>query len=156
MKAETKSSQNSEIRRYSKGPRIAVHIVMEGNSIVSSTLTLADCFQSTGADTLLLEWLEAYSEGKAAPLPLISGTEFQRKVLKALCSIPFGKTLTYQELAEKCGTPKGARAIGNACGKNPFPLFVPCHRVIRKGGALGGFAAELEVKKRLLAFEQSG
>lgn len=128
---------------------------MEGNSIISSKLTLADCFQCSGADAPLLKWLESYSEGKAAPLSFLSGGKFQQEVMKALSSIPFGKTMTYQQLAELCGTPKGARAIGNACGKNPYPLFVPCHRVLRTGGALGGFSGGLEIKKRLLEFERS-
>ncbi|MBX7066830.1 MAG: methylated-DNA--[protein]-cysteine S-methyltransferase [Parachlamydiales bacterium] len=147
-------SQNSATKRFSKGPKIAVHVVMEGNSIVSSTLTLSNHFQCTGAHGFILDWLESYSQAKAAPIPLVSGTPFQRKVLAAIASIPFGKVLTYVELAKACGTPRGARAIGNACGSNPFPLFVPCHRVIRSNGSLGGFASDIEIKKRLLEFEK--
>lgn len=86
-------------------------------------------------------------------IPLSSGTPFQHKVMKALSEIPFGHTVSYQELATLCGSPRGARAVGNACGRNPFPLFIPCHRVIQHNGKLGGFALDLEIKKRLLEFE---
>ncbi|MBU6384098.1 MAG: methylated-DNA--[protein]-cysteine S-methyltransferase [Verrucomicrobia bacterium] len=128
---------------------------MEGDSISSSALTLSSSFQCTGANAFLLEWLQAYSEKRAEPLSLLSGTVFQQTVLKAISTVAFGNTISYQELAQRCGKPNGARAIGNACGRNPFPLFVPCHRIIRSDGSLGGFAADLEIKRRLLAFEQT-
>ena len=64
-----------------------------------------------------------------------------------------GKTVSYQELATMTGHPKSARAAGSACGRNPCPLIIPCHRVITSAGKLGGFTAGLEIKKLLLAFE---
>lgn len=70
------------------------------------------------------------------------GTEFQKKVWRALCSIPPGKTLTYTELAAKIGQPSAARAVANACGKNPFAPDVPCHRVLRSDGTLGGYSGK--------------
>ncbi len=74
-------------------------------------------------------------------------------VWEALVSIPFGQRLTYLDLAKSIGKAGAARAAGSACGRNPMPLLIPCHRVIRAGGSLGGFSMGVEIKKRLLAFE---
>ena len=84
------------------------------------------------------------------------GTEFQRKVWQQLARIPFGKTITYGELARRAGRPEAIRAAGAACGRNPHAIIVPFHRVIAKSGALQGFAGGLETKKRLLAIEGIG
>ena len=70
----------------------------------------------------------------------LQGTEFQIKVWKAIGNIPKGKILTYKELAKTIGKPKAARAIANACGKNPYPIKIPCHRVISKNYKQGGFS----------------
>jgi O-6-methylguanine DNA methyltransferase len=82
-------------------------------------------------------------------------TPFRQKVLQELQKVPFGKTLTYGQLASKSGHPNAARAVGSACHINPFPLFIPCHRVIASGGHIGGFAYDIELKKLLLDFERS-
>ena len=90
-------------------------------------------------------------------LPLApAGTPFQRRVWAGIAAIPTGRTRTYGELAEAIHS--GPRAVGNACGANPYPLVVPCHRVVASGGGLGGFARErggllLEIKRWLLAHE---
>ena len=87
-------------------------------------------------------------------LPLqLDGTEFQRKVWRALREIPFGETKSYQDLARAVGSPKASRAVGAANGKNPFSIVVPCHRVVGADGALTGFAGGLETKAALLALE---
>ena len=78
----------------------------------------------------------------------------QTKVYTQLCLIAPGQTLNYQEIAEKVGIPKGARAVGNCIGKNPFLGLIPCHRVKRKNGDLGGFSAGLHWKEKLLALEE--
>ena len=83
-----------------------------------------------------------------------AATEFRRVVWKALRRIPRGHTLTYAELARAAGCPRAARAAGNACGANPLPLFIPCHRVVAVGGRLGGFSAGSAWKKLLLANEE--
>lgn len=126
---------------------------MKDGEILSSHLSVSEVFTCTGADAKLLEWLKHYSEGQAAPLLFLAGAPFQIQVMQALCKIPFGQTVSYKELAELCGCPRGARAVGNACGRNPFPLFVPCHRVIHSDGHIGGFAGGSEIKRRLLEFE---
>jgi methylated-DNA-[protein]-cysteine S-methyltransferase len=76
-----------------------------------------------------------------------------RDVLAATGRVTFGHTTTYGELAGKIGHPKAARAVGNALGSNPIPIVVPCHRVLRTGGALGGYAGGLARKERLLTLE---
>jgi methylated-DNA-[protein]-cysteine S-methyltransferase len=82
------------------------------------------------------------------------GTEFQRKVWRVLQTIPYGETRTYAWVARKIGHPKAARAVGVACGANPIPLIIPCHRVVASDGSLGGFSAGLVWKRRLLVLEQ--
>ena len=71
-----------------------------------------------------------------------SGTLFQKKVWLELSKIPKGETSTYKEIAIAIGHPKSARAVANACGKNPQPIKIPCHRVIRSDGKLGGYSAQ--------------
>ena len=79
--------------------------------------------------------------------------EFQRRVLNEVMRIPRGKVITYGRLAEKIRASKGARAVGNALAMNPYPLIIPCHRVIRSDGSLGGFGGGLKMKKDLLLME---
>jgi methylated-DNA-[protein]-cysteine S-methyltransferase len=81
------------------------------------------------------------------------GSEFQKKVWRALKEIPFGKTRSYLDLAKTIGSPKAFRAVGAANGKNPLSIVVPCHRVLGTGGTLTGFAGGLETKATLLACE---
>ena len=81
------------------------------------------------------------------------GTPFQRKVWQAIRTIPKGQTRSYAWLAKKIGRPKAVRAVANACGANPYPIFVPCHRVIRSDGTIGGFTGGIKRKRRLLAAE---
>jgi methylated-DNA-[protein]-cysteine S-methyltransferase len=81
------------------------------------------------------------------------GTAFQKAVWAELAKIPYGKKRTYGELAATLGRPRGARAVGAACGANPVPILVPCHRVVGSNGSLGGFGAGLTVKRKLLDLE---
>jgi methylated-DNA-[protein]-cysteine S-methyltransferase len=85
----------------------------------------------------------------------INGTDFQKKVWKALLDIPWGETRTYKQIAEQIGNPKAVRAVGAANGKNPISIIAPCHRVIGTSGKLTGFAGGLENKALLLRLEQS-
>ncbi len=78
---------------------------------------------------------------------------FRRRVLRATARIPYGETATYAEVAGSAGSPRAHRAAGSALGANPIPLVVPCHRVLRTGGALGGYGGGLEVKEQLLRLE---
>jgi len=101
--------------------------------------------------------LHEYIAGKRTSfsLPLRpTGTAFQRKVWEQIALIPYGKTLTYAELAERAGAPRAIRAAGASTGRNPLSIIVPCHRVVGKNGALRGFAGGLERKSRLLILEK--
>jgi methylated-DNA-[protein]-cysteine S-methyltransferase len=80
-------------------------------------------------------------------------TGFARKVLQATSRIPFGQLRTYGEMASRAGNDRAARATGNALGSNPIPIVVPCHRVVRAGGHLGGYTGGIERKIRLLGIE---
>lgn len=96
-------------------------------------------------------------EMPAAQLDLdLRGTPFQVRVWKALVRVPWGKTCSYSELAARAGNPRAVRAAASACARNPITFVVPCHRILRKGGGLGGYYWGLSVKERLLARERSG
>ncbi|MCL9780154.1 methylated-DNA--[protein]-cysteine S-methyltransferase [Vibrio sp. S4M6] len=87
-------------------------------------------------------------------LPLAAqGTKFQTQVWHALTTIPYGTSISYQELAERIGNPKAVRAVGLANGKNPISIIVPCHRVIGKNGKLTGYAGGMDRKMKLLKLE---
>jgi methylated-DNA-[protein]-cysteine S-methyltransferase len=79
--------------------------------------------------------------------------QFGQRVLRAATAIPYGGVLSYTQVAAEAGSPRGSRAAGNALGSNPIPIVVPCHRVLRSGGALGGYAGGLERKRWLLELE---
>ncbi len=101
--------------------------------------------------------LDAYFRGelRAFNLELApQGTAFQQKVFTALRAIPYGKTVSYGEIAQEIGQPTASRAVGAANGRNPLPIFIPCHRVIGSKGALTGFAAGIDTKIFLLRIEQ--
>jgi O-6-methylguanine DNA methyltransferase len=101
--------------------------------------------------------LEAYFAGDVAALDTLAvetrGTPFQQEVWHRLREIPVGTTISYGELARRVGRPNAQRAVGMANASNPVTLIVPCHRVIRSGGALGGYAFGLDYKRWLLAHE---
>ncbi len=86
---------------------------------------------------------------------LLVGTAFQQKVWQGILTIPAGKTLSYGELSARIKKPKAARAVGSACGKNPIPLIVPCHRIIAGNGSIGGFSSDSAIKVKLLKAEKS-
>jgi O-6-methylguanine DNA methyltransferase len=87
------------------------------------------------------------------PLDLIAGTDFQQAVWREIRKISPGKTKSYREIAQAIGKPKAVRAVGGACGANPIPVLVPCHRVLAAHGKIGGFGGGLAWKRRLLARE---
>ncbi|MEM9130048.1 MAG: methylated-DNA--[protein]-cysteine S-methyltransferase, partial [Pseudomonadota bacterium] len=108
---------------------------------------------------LLRPWaLNAFGAGnqvlEKTPLYLI-GAPFQIKVWEALLRIPSGHVTTYSEIAQSVGNPKAVRAVGTAVGRNPISFLIPCHRALRKSGALGGYHWGLPVKRALLAWESA-
>ena len=82
-------------------------------------------------------------------LKTVDGTNFQIQVWSEISKIPFGKTKTYKEIAVSIGKPNSARAVANACGKNPYPIDIPCHRVIRSDGNIGGYSGKGGIKKKM-------
>lgn len=123
-------------------------------------VSFSGAFEGAPGETALLndarQQLTEYLNGgrRVFDLPLApSGSDFEKAVWRELGKIPFGETKSYAQIALAANCPKGARAVGGACGKNPIPIFIPCHRVVRTGGALGGFSGGLGIKERLLALE---
>lgn len=103
--------------------------------------------------------LDEYFEGRRREFDLSLDWRlshgFRRDALRALVGVPYGETVTYSELATSAGSPRAHRAAGSACGSNPIPIVVPCHRVVRTGGGLGGYGGGIEVKEYLLELEGS-
>ncbi|MGV8162294.1 MAG: methylated-DNA--[protein]-cysteine S-methyltransferase [Candidatus Nanoarchaeia archaeon] len=100
--------------------------------------------------------IDEYISGKRKKFTVnirFSGTAFQEKVWREMQKIPYGKTISYRELAEKIGSPRAYRAVANACGKNPLPIIIPCHRVVASNG-IGGYSAGIEIKLKLLEIEK--
>lgn len=101
--------------------------------------------------------LDLYFEGKLErfdlPLDWRLSDGFRLRVQRAIARIPYGQTRSYTEVATKAGNERAVRAAGTACGSNPLPLVVPCHRVLRTGGALGGYGGGLPMKRALLEME---
>ena len=93
------------------------------------------------------------SKPSLPPLDLSRGTKFRLRVWAELRRIPRGDTQSYGEIADELGKRRAARAVGGACGANPIPVLIPCHRVLTANGSLGGFSGGLEWKRRLLAIE---
>jgi AraC family transcriptional regulator, regulatory protein of adaptative response / methylated-DNA-[protein]-cysteine methyltransferase len=112
-------------------------------------------------DRALKEWLDAIlrnldGEQPHLDLPLdVQATAFQKRVWQALQEIPYGETRTYREVAEAIGSPRAARAVGHACATNPTALVVPCHRVIRQDGGMGGYRWGVDRKEQILQMEKT-
>src|SRR5215469_1702075 len=100
----------------------------------------------------LQEYLDAKRTRFSVPVSY-DGTDFQNEIWKQIARIPFGATITYSELAQRAGAPAAVRAAGTATGKNPLGIIIPCHRVVGKNGAMGGYAGGLDRKKCLLKIE---
>ncbi len=104
------------------------------------------------ASSQVLEYLAGKREAFDVPLRA-EGTPFQKEVWGAISRIPYGQTRTYAQIAQAIGRPKALQAVGQACGHNPLPLFVPCHRVVGTAGKLGGYAFGPAIKRFLLDLE---
>ena len=112
--------------------------------------------ERTGYFAEVVKQLDEYFAGKRTKFELNicpKGTEFQKKVWAELLKISYGKTKSYQEIAEAIGNTNAQRAVGSACNKNPILLIIPCHRVISKTGKLTGFACGVDRKEQLLKLE---
>ena len=133
-------------------------------AVISAVLRYyPDASLSPGGDSGLLGKTKAYilayltngAPPPKVPLDLRKGTPFDRKVWSAISSIAFGETLSYSQIAARVNSPGASRAVGGACGRNPVPILIPCHRVIGSGGKLGGYSGGLDIKRALLDLEKS-
>jgi methylated-DNA-[protein]-cysteine S-methyltransferase len=112
--------------------------------------------QTKGSAAAKKELSEYFEQGRrdfSFKTAFIEGTEFEQAVWAALKEIPYGETRTYKWIADKIGKPHASRAVGNALGKNPIPLALPCHRVIESDGSIGGYTPGVAIKRRLLEIE---
>jgi len=153
--------------KISEDLTINFHVTVKDNHIIKTTFKAADeaaffCTIELDQDNpivvnKILTWLKDYINKKPSiNLPLlIQESDFKLRVYQSLLKLEIGKTASYQDIALEIGSKNAARAIGNACNKNPFPLFIPCHRVNRKNKQIGGFALPIKIKQDLLAFESS-
>jgi methylated-DNA-[protein]-cysteine S-methyltransferase len=107
-------------------------------------------------DGVVMKQLREYFQGKRTKFDFktsVDGTVFQKKVWEEMSKIPYGKTISYTELAKRVGNPKAIRAVANACGKNPLPIIIPCHRIVASNGKMGGYSGGLWRKEWLLKLE---
>ena len=128
-----------------------LRLTLQNDTVISCTLPP---LSKTPSNPFKIDRFETL-EKMIAHFPSIEtpeGTEFQQAVWKQMRQISKGKTQTYSDIAMAIGRPKAVRAVGSACGANPIPLWIPCHRVVAQNG-LGGFGAGLPWKKHLLALE---
>jgi methylated-DNA-[protein]-cysteine S-methyltransferase len=105
----------------------------------------------------VIQQLNEYFSGQRVqfdlPVDFSGMTPFTRTVLSATSAVPFGGLSTYQEIARRIGRPKATRAVGNALGRNPIPIIVPCHRIVRSDASIGGYTGGLDIKQHLLSLE---
>ena len=153
---------------YCSSPLGDMQMIEENNSLTHLNLSVKQILPAdfpkgsiTQKDTPLISsakrQLDEYFQGKrkSFDLPLApSGTQFQQKVWNALCTIPYGETRSYKEIAAQIQNPKGCRAVGMANNRNPIMIIIPCHRVIGSNGSLVGYAGGLDIKQWLLAHEK--
>ena len=143
---------------YFKSEIGIIKIGVSGGAVCE--IGIADCLGESAPSALAdraFKEISEYLNGKrkAFDFPIApKGTDFQKKVWSALREIPYGKTKTYGEIAADIGSSKAARAVGNACNKNPLLIAVPCHRILGADGSLTGFAAGTQTKRYLLELER--
>jgi len=136
----------------------AITVFAFEDQIVALDWGFVEDVESTAVLEEAKKQLAAYFSGTLDrfDLPLApNGTDFQKTVWQAMCDIPMGRTATYKELAESAGSPKAFQSVGTACGLNPIPIIIPCHRVLASNNKPGGYSGQggLETKRALLKIE---
>ena len=162
-KATLKRANLEEKGQPDLGCPFRLSLFFHFDCLESARLEMAESFSldfigETNEEDAIREWASLYLQGISSPFPLpleLPFPPFTQRVLTELQEVPFGQTISYKALAMKAKSPNAARAVGNACNKNPFPLIIPCHRVIEASGDLGGFEYGCEMKQKLLNFEQN-
>jgi methylated-DNA-[protein]-cysteine S-methyltransferase len=140
--------------------RLAHHLTSENEFVhILKTTVHPDPVRNHKFFQKVIRQLNQYFAGKLkkfdCALDLGLGTSFQAQTWKKLANIPYGKTRSYHWLAKAVGQPTACRAVGNANGKNPIPIIIPCHRVIRSDGGLGGYTGGPQIKQFLLSLEKA-
>ena len=140
-----------------KSPLGEIFLVFSNKTLQSVSFDKKPSLKRGRAPEAFIEQLSDYFEGKLRKFEVNvepqEGTEFERAVWFALRDVPYGETRSYKWIAERVGTPKGSRAVGQALAKNPVPIVLPCHRVIESKGSLGGYTPGEDLKRRLLEME---
>ncbi len=145
---------------YETPPFILIRVQFSIPDADDALLPLNDEKPIPSAAGPIVEWFDSYFGKNSSPTPWAllktdTFTSLQQAVWAAASEIDFGSLATYGDLARAIGRPGAARFVGNALGKNPFPVLIPCHRVVRSDGGLGGFTGGISIKKNLMAFEDS-
>ncbi|MFI3302120.1 MAG: methylated-DNA--[protein]-cysteine S-methyltransferase [Rikenellaceae bacterium] len=132
-------------------------VVLAVRFCVEDTSQMCDNIPSPLTDCAIEQIIE-YMEGRRTQFTFewaLRGTEFQMRVWRALCDIPYGERRTYKDIATAIGSPKASRAVGAACNHNPMLIVVPCHRVVGFSGRMVGYAGGVAVKEQLLNMESA-
>lgn len=132
----------------SKNPPISRMLMARHTSVAKDASKFVD----------IIEKLDLYFQGENVDFTSVSClfpelTDFQSKILQVVRAIPYGQLKTYKDIAEDIGSPNSFRAVGNAVNKNPIPIIVPCHRVVKSDGSLGGYSYGVSTKRKLLSVE---
>ncbi|HPQ47442.1 MAG TPA: methylated-DNA--[protein]-cysteine S-methyltransferase [Clostridia bacterium] len=137
-------------------------VILDSGEIKEIRFGQPDDLDELNDDQLLgieiITQLDAYFSGLQKEFSLdfsAEGTDFQNAVWERIEQIPYGETKTYSQIARELGKPNSARAVGNACNKNPIPILIPCHRVVGSDGKLTGYAGGVGLKKTLLEMERN-
>lgn len=166
MSKDLKVSQAGKVLLAAQFPKIRLNVHVFKEVIHQITLEYAPALQlsiqtqenTSAIEKQLLAWLVAYGKKDPFPiadLPLVYPGSFMGNAWKALADIPFGEVRTYQEIAVQLNNPRASRAVGTSCRRNPYPILVPCHRVLPKGACgVGNFAFGSSMKESLLNFER--
>lgn len=128
-------------------------VLFEADGIDAERERIAPAQEIPLAARELAEYFEGERREFTVPLDYRFASGFRADVLRELARVPFGETTSYGELASKVGNPRAVRAVGGACANNPLPLLIPCHRVLRADGALGGYRGGSQAKRFLLELE---
>ncbi len=157
MKGKTITQKEIETGYYEHGLIRLQIIVVDGRLEQISFVEQIPLGQTCSSSVqLVINQLDEYFEGRRKKFDLsykLSGTAFQQAVWRQIAAIPYGKTVSYQQIAERIGNPKACRAVGAATGRNKLPIVIPCHRVVGARGELTGFGGGLGVKEYLLELE---
>lgn len=145
---------------YTNSPVGTLQLTIDGEALTKLSITTGNHEKPKNPSDKakeIIKQLGEYFEGKRKSFDVkidLKGTDFQQRVWDELTRIPYGETISYAELASRVGNAKAQRAVGNANGKNPVCLIVPCHRVIQSDGKIGGYAYGPSVKQNLLDLEK--